>query len=49
MIVLTYTISEKASILILNTDINTLKQIINIILVVVVVSIFFYKKDIKND
>lgn len=43
MIVLTFGISEKSANLIINTDINTLKQVINVILVVVVVSIYFSK------
>lgn len=43
MIVITFGISEKAANLIINTDVNTLKQIINVILVVVVVGIYFSK------
>lgn len=44
MIVITFGISEKLSKLILNTDVNTMKQIINVILVIIVVGIYFNKK-----
>ena len=43
MIVITFGISEKLSKLILNTDINTMKQIINVILVIIVLTIYFSK------
>ena len=45
MIVITFGISEKLSKLILNTDVNTMKQIINVILVIIVVGIYFSKKE----
>ena len=45
MIVITFGISEKAANLIINTDIHKLKQIINVILVIVVVGIYFNKKE----
>lgn len=45
MIVITFGISEKLSKLILNTDIHTLKQIINVILVIIVVGLYFHKKE----
>ena len=44
MIVITFGISEKLSNLILNTDIHTLKQIINVVLVIIVVGLYFHKK-----
>lgn len=43
MIVITFGISEKLSKLILNTDLNTMKQIINVILVIIVLTIYFSK------
>lgn len=45
MIVITFGISEKLSKLILSTDIHTLKQIINVILVIIVVGLYFHKKE----
>ena len=45
MIVITFGISEKLSNLILSTDIHALKQIINVILVIIVVGIYFHKKE----
>lgn len=45
MIVITFGISEKLAKLILNTNINTMKQIINVILVIIVVGIYFSKKE----
>ena len=45
MIVITFGISEKLSNLILSTDIHTLKQIINVILVIIVVGLYFHKKE----
>lgn len=45
MIVITFGISEKLSNLILNTDIHTLKQIINVVLVIIVVGLYFHKKE----
>ena len=41
MLTLTFAISEKLANLIINTDINKLKQIINVIIAVVVVIIYF--------
>lgn len=43
IIVITFGISEKLSKLILNTDVNTMKQIINVILVIIVLTIYFSK------
>lgn len=43
MIVITFGISEKLSKLILNTDVNTMKQIINVILVIILLTIYFSK------
>lgn len=48
MIVITFGISEKLSKLILNTDINTMKQIINVILVIIVLTIYFSKNKDKG-
>lgn len=48
MIVITFGISEKLSKLILNTDINTMKQIINVILVIIVLTIYFSKNKNKG-
>lgn len=45
MIIITFGISEKLSNLILNTDIHTLKQIINVVLVIIVVGLYFHKKE----
>lgn len=45
MIVITFGISEKLSKLILSTDIHTLKQIINVVLVIIVVGLYFHKKE----
>lgn len=45
MIVITFGISEKLSNLILSTDIHALKQIINVILVIIVVGLYFHKKE----
>lgn len=43
IIVITFGISEKLSKLILSTDVNTMKQIINVILVIIVLTIYFSK------
>ena len=43
MIIITFFISEKLVKIILNVDINTMKQIINVILVIIVLTIYFSK------
>ena len=43
MIIITFFISEKLAKIILNVDINTMKQIINVILVIIVLTIYFSK------
>lgn len=48
MIIITFFISEKLSKIILNVDINTMKQIINVILVVIVLTIYFSKNKNKG-
>lgn len=48
MIIITFFISEKLAKIILNVDINTMKQIINVILVVIVLTIYFSKNKNKG-
>lgn len=48
MIIITFFISEKLSKIILNVDINTMKQIINVILVIIVLTIYFSKNKNKG-
>lgn len=43
IIIITFFISEKLAKIILNVDINTMKQIINVILVIIVLTIYFSK------
>lgn len=48
MIIITFFISEKLAKIILNVDINTMKQIINVILVIIVLTIYFSKNKNKG-
>lgn len=48
MIIITFFISEKLVKIILNVDINTMKQIINVILVIIVLTIYFSKNKNKG-